>query len=462
MTRIDENPYRTTTRKRTVRSKSQFRPMAYGVRFNGIFPTPIKFSVEGPDLYEAQITTSEGHPFWANIKDLQGLKPDLGGNFNTTRWKIQDANLVDLKKVNSMSYVDDSSSHRLWQWAGNYVPNLLEQYGSAAYGWGYITKTTNIDALAGRYPAKSSSLIDMNAFGTTAIARTRPDQHPANLTQFLVELRRDGIPFAAKLSIREFRRLLKSFQTHGSFHGLKDLGDYFLEDRFGLKPFVSDLTDFSRLTLTGKSVIEDLENNSGKLIRRRYDFPHEAFSSEQGTSGSRETFGPNGNGGQFTLNESIQPTKVHTSRDTWFKGAYRIYLPRDLEPVSRFKALADKMRWDYGLDVDFQILWNLAPWSWLLDWEVNLGDVITNINKFRDDAVVLHYGYMMQKTVTTYSVSNTGTFVPNATYRRIPDLVLEVTNKQRIRATPYGFGRTFGSLSLSQKAILAAIGITRF
>jgi len=460
MTRIDENPFRTTIRKRTVRSDSNFQPYAFGYYFNGIFPTPIKFAEYGPELYEAQITESEGHPFWSQIKDIEGLKPDLGGNFNTTKWRVTSP---DLQKVYSMSYVDNTSSHRLWQWAGHYVPNYLEQYGSASHGWGYITKTTNVDNLAAVFPAKASSVTDLNAYGTTAIARTRPDQSPAHLTQFLVELRRDGIPFAAKLSIREFKRLLKAFQDHGTSGGVKRVADYFLEDRFGLKPFVSDLTDFSRLTLNAKSLIEDLENNSGKLIRRRYEFPRESFSSSQGTSSSRNVFGPNAHGGQFTIGENILPTQVETHRDTWFKGAYRIFLPRDLEPVSRFKALADKMRWDYGLDLDFEILWNLAPWSWLLDWELNLGDVITNINKFRDDAVVLHYGYMMQKTATTYTVTNTGLFVPNAgPTRRIPDFQLEVTNKRRLRATPYGFGKTFGSLSVGQKAILAAIGITRF
>jgi len=460
MARIDENPFKTTIRKRTIRSDDGFRPECYGVRFNGIFPTPVKWSAVGPELYEAQITESEGHPFWANIKDLQGLKPDLGGNFRTTRWKNTSP---DRRKVYSMSYVDSSSSHRLWQWAGHYVPNTLEQYSSASHGWGYITKTTNPDHLMNWFPPKSSSVFDLNAYGTTAIARTRPDQHPANLTQFLVELRRDGIPFAAKLSLKEFKRLLKAFQDHGTSGGVKRLADYFLEDRFGLKPFVSDLTDFSRMTLNGKSLIEDLEKNSGKLIRRHYDFPPEHFSSVQGTTSSREVFGPNLSGGNFTIAESVQDTQVKTRRETWFDGAYRIYLPQDLEPVSRFKAIADKMRWDYGLDVDFEILWNLAPWSWLLDWEVNLGDVITNINKFRDDAVVLHYGYVMQKTVTTYTVSNTGHFVPNAApTTRIPDFVLEVTDKRRLRATPYGFGKTFGSLSVGQKAILAAIGITRF
>lgn len=456
MSRIDEDQFRTTVRKRTI--ATDFVPWAIGEAFSGIYPDPIKYIEYGPRLYDAQITESEGHPFWANIKDLQGLKPDLGGNFHTTRWAVKPN-----KTVYSSHYVDDTSSHRLWQHAGPYVPNIKEAYYSVAHGWGYITKDTNPEDLAFHFPAKTSSVLDLNAFGTTAIARTRPDKSPAHATQFLVELRRDGIPFIAKLSKKEFKRILNIFQTRGAGRGTKHTANYFLENQFGLQPFVADLTDFSRLAISGHSVIDDLMKNSGKLIRRRYVFPDENFSSSQGTTSSREVWGPNRFGGNYTHDENILDTAVNTHRKTWFSGAYRIYMPTDLEPVSRLSATVDKLRWDYGLTLDFETLWNIAPWSWLLDWEFNLGDVIANVSKFRDDAVVLHYGYMMQKTATTYTVSNTGQFVTDtAPTTAIPDFVLEVVDKRRVRATPYGFGTTFGSLNAGQLSILAALGITRF
>jgi len=458
MTRIDEDPYKVTTRKRVI--ATDFVPWAAGVRYDGIFPSPIAYRYEGPRLYDAQITVSEGHPFWSQLKDVKGLKPDMGGAFSTTRWKC----LVN-KTVFTSSYVDNTSSHRLWQNAGNWVNNINPDYPGATYGWGYITDHTDPESLELRFPAMTSSDNELLAMGATAIARTLPTTSPASLTQFLVEVKRDGIPFRSKLSKEELKRLLKVFESRGKHQRSdKKAGDYFLENQFGLRPFTSDLTSFSRTALGTISTLDFLMKNSGKLVRRQFRFPHENVSGSIGFLPSpNPIFGFNTEGSQFVSDYGIRETVRRTSRKTWFSGAYNIYFPTDLEPVSRLKATADKMRWDYGLNVDFATLWNLAPWSWLLDWEVNLGDVIQNITAFQNDAVVLHYGYVMQQTKTTYTTGNTGRFRDVGTNgSALPDFELQVLKKTRARATPYGFGKTFGSLSNSQKAILAALGITRF
>lgn len=457
MTRIDENPYKKTVRRRTI--PTGFRPFGVGVRYDGNFKNPIKYTNTGPELCEAQVTESEGHPYWSDIKDLSGHKPDMGGDFVTTRWTPE----VD-RTIRSASYVDFSTTppYRLWQHAGHRIENISTYMNGAGASWGYITNSVNFTDLQTRFPALSESDSTLLARGTTAIARTRPDVSPVSLTQFLVELKRDGLPFIAKLNKAEFERILNAFESRGVKNPSKKASDYFLENQFGLKPFISDLTDFSRMAKSGISTLDNLQKNSGKLIRRRYSFPHEQFSSVTSLGSANPAFGFNPLGSTYVVGYSQGNTAVETSRKTWFSGAYRIYMPTDQEPVSRLKALADKLRWDYGLDLDFATLWNLAPWSWLLDWNVNLGDVITNVAKFQSDAVVLHYGYVMQETVTTYTTHPRGFIKEALPVGNLGFVTLKVTKKRRLRATPYGFGKTFGSLSGTQKAILAAIGITRF
>jgi len=457
MSRIDENPFEKKIRWRN--KPTGFRPWGVGVRYEGIFNDPIKYEQFGPELCEAQYTESEGHPFWSDIKDFKGIKQDMGGDFLTLKWTCE----FD-KTIKSANYVElNSSGSRLWQHSGHRIGNISDYYNGSGIGWGYITKNTPIDQLSNYFGAKSETDDKLLARGTTAIARTRPDVSPASVTQFLVELKRDGIPFAAKLSREEFKRLLKQFERKGvAKGGTKTSSDYFLENQFGLIPFVSDMKSFSRVALHGLSVLDNLQKNSGELIRRRYTFPRETFSSTQGHGSANPAFGFNSPGSEFLENYGYQDTTVSTVRDTWFSGAYRIWMPTDNEPVSRLQEVANKMRWDYGLDLDFSILWNLAPWTWLIDWQSNLGDVIQNFAKWSDDAVVLHYGYVMQKTVTTYSTPELGSIrnaEPDGTLR---PMQLIATKKRRLRATPYGFGFAFDSLSVKQKAILAAIGITRF
>jgi len=124
MSRIDENPYKKVTRSRTI--ATGFKPFGVGVSYTGISSKPVPYQSEGPELYDAQITESEGHPFWLDIKDLNGNKPDIGGDFYTARWRT----IVD-KTIFSSDYNDNNTAHRLWQHAGHYIPNTRDTYDTA-------------------------------------------------------------------------------------------------------------------------------------------------------------------------------------------------------------------------------------------------------------------------------------------------------------------------------------------
>jgi hypothetical protein len=474
MSRIDENPYKIKTRMRLI--PTGYQPRSDAVSYAGLHSTaPITSGAIGDEMCDLQVTVSEGHPFWSSFKDFKGIKPDIGGDFLTTKWKP----FVD-KTIYFGSFVD--SAHRLWQCQGPIIPSIRDSYGTASEGWGYLTKhTTNLGAYMSKFPAVSSTDNELIALGTTAIARTRPDVSPASVTQFLVELRRDGLPFAKKLSQGELKRLIHEFNKKGATKTTsKEAGDFFLEDQFGLKPFISDLQSFVKVLHSGNSTLDNLIKNSGKIIRRSYKFPDENISTTKGARTTGSLFGfshlPDfaSTDGQWFTSMDGRPNPLYshswdvkTLRKTWFSGAYQIYMPKDMEPVSRLHSIADHLRWDYGLDLNFDTLWNLAPWSWLLDWEVNMGDLITNLSKWSQDAVVLQYGYVMQETKTSYIVAPRSAFLDSPAVdvepsRLLPSMGVEVHRKRRIRATPYGFGKSFGSLSGNQKTILAAIGITRF
>ncbi len=75
------------------------------------------------------------------------------------------------------------------------------------------------------------------------------------------------------------------------------------------------------------------------------------------------------------------------------------------------------------------------------------------------------YGYVMEHTVQTTVIESTGGWyvVSPGKFQRMPDIKFVVVDetKQRLRATPYGFGLSWDGFSPEQLAILASLGITR-
>jgi hypothetical protein len=113
-------------------------------------------------------------------------------------------------------------------------------------------------------------------------------------------------------------------------------------------------------------------------------------------------------------------------------------------------------------------LWELAPWSWLVDWNLRIGDTIRANELNANDLLIMHYGYAMEHTVYTTNMSwratgpLTGT---NPSFSGVPTrggYFATTEYKRRIRANPYGFrtGGT-GNLTGGQTAILGALGLTK-
>lgn len=122
-----------------------------------------------------------------------------------------------------------------------------------------------------------------------------------------------------------------------------------------------------------------------------------------------------------------------------------------------------------GAQPDLNTLWNLAPWSWAVDWFSNTGALVKNLQALISYGTVLRYGYIMEETSVTDTYSArpdayvpekyTGTFTKP--WPAITPVVLRTTVKKRVKANPFGFGVAWEGLSPTQLAITAALGITR-
>lgn len=136
---------------------------------------------------------------------------------------------------------------------------------------------------------------------------------------------------------------------------------------------------------------------------------------------------------------------------------------RDFKVAANIQRLAKYADLVLGTNLSPEVLWNLAPWTWLVDWKLNVTDAMSNYTRFQSDELVLQYGYVMRQTSSynTYTLEKPLVFTNG--YRR-SSLVRSycVLQKERYKATPFGFGLNPRSFTAEQQAILAALFLSKF
>jgi len=277
---------------------------------------------------------------------------------------------------------------------------------------------------------------DLKGLGTAALARVTPNNPTFSLSQAIGELRQDGLPSIVGTD------LLKERARY-----LKGSGSEYLNVEFGWKPLVSDLHNFARTVKQSHEIIKGYQAHSDQKIRRRHEFPPEQTQiSGTGACYMRPNV-------LAAMSGEGSTTEVKSTR-SWFSGAFKYHVPvgDDLaDKLGRYESYANKL---LGTRLTPSAVWNLTPWSWAADWFSNTGDIMTNISNLGSDGMVMQYGYMMREMKKETSTSFT--YLGQHGYFRE-----EKVSKRRLPASPYSFTTTFDGLSNRQKAICAAIGITR-
>jgi hypothetical protein len=396
---------------------------------------PWTLDVEGyANGYGTQKTESSGHP-WPPPK---GNVNDVGGDFHTTKSYVEgNAQKVSLRLQNSGTVQ--------WKYNGTVMPG-------------------NVPVTNGRFgfpePVVPSEE-ELDEAGTIAIARCGPTNSVADASTFLGELMKDGLP-----------SLIGAQAWKSKANAAKLAGGEFLNVVFGWLPLVAEVTDFSKSAAHAHRVLEQYERDAGRLVRRRYDFPIVKEVSEEDTG----AFSPRVAGGatnRFTSGGpfGIGTRRVETIRRKWFSGAFTYAMPsggNSREGLAEKAQLADKL---LGTSLTPEVLWELAPWSWAVDWFSNTQEVIHNLSAYQNHGLVMRYGYMMEHTIVRHTYSYRG---PNGICSSLSGhkwiegqgttvalMTLVTEHKTRRQANPFGFGLSWDGLSPLQGSILAALGMSR-
>lgn len=426
---FDWGNYRVTRRTYYTGGGPPDYPGAFELKDDsGIRVPPVSSSLKG-----TQITVSENHPLWN--RRIPGKFPgDIGGDFSTTKYYIDGGkpSIVNIVGGNQVS--------------GKWI------YGPAQYVGALLPIDPSHSSF--RFPElNASSNSRLIALGTEAIAKVKPTNTTASAAVALTELYREGLP----------KIIGSQLWRSKTQDALKKGGSEYLNVEFGWKPLVNDIKDAVKAITKSDEILAQYERDSGRIVRRKYEFPTEESSTTTVVKTATHPFMWATDALLFTDPNAAPTGRVimtETSvRKRWFSGAftYHAVLPSNEDNALNNARKANKL---FGTTVTPDVVWNVTPWSWLADWVTNTGDVISNLSDWATDGLVLRWGYIMEHCIST----KTFTYVGTSPYigGHLPrSLTLVNESKRRLRATPFGFGITWEGFSPKQLSILAALGITK-
>jgi hypothetical protein len=198
---------------------------------------------------------------------------------------------------------------------------------------------------------------------------------------------------------------------------------------------------------------------NGNTMRRRISLLNEiTTTSTKLNSGNAvgSFLGPVGAIGTWVGNAQRVTSE---QRSVWFAAGYRVRLPSSQEPRNMAVIRACLL----GAIPTPAEAWALMPWSWMVDWFGNVGDVLENMFDPLQFSYAATYACVMQRTEskTTVQVSASQTDPGVKANNIFLSAESGTVTKYRSAASPYGFGITFDGMSASQAATAAALGISR-
>lgn len=296
---------------------------------------------------------------------------------------------------------------------------------------------------------------DGNAFtsGATGWNRYRPTRPSVNIGQSIGEAKE--IPRMLRTSAKGFHDTWRSLGGSKTRFAPKKLANHWLNHQFGWVPFLSDLRGLYETTKKLDTKLKRLRKYNGKWEKRGGTFDTdsvtEVVSHVTNTVGLWPTPAGvvNASGGERKYTRT-------TSRRCWFTARFRYWIPGNPEGWY-WKARAIAML--YGLQPSPSLIWELTPWSWLIDWWSNAGDVIASISSSVLDNLAAKQAYVMRRSVQKVDFYGLQALLDG---QRIQcSWSAEYERKSRAVASPFGFGLSEDDFTLRQWSILGALGLSK-
>lgn len=421
-------------RERQFQTDDYAGDTAHGSLKNGIYVVPSKTV---PSYGGKQITVSESHPY-----DRQNGHYDGGGPFYTSR----------ISRFVKPGYVKKAYTD-----AGGYSGPITGRT---------LLTTAEASALSqasfSNLSFGSEGVADASKDGATAIALCNPVNPVSDLGTTMAETFREGIPSLPGIQSWKHRTGI-----------LKDAGSEYLNYQFGWAPLHKEVSSVVDAARTHRSAMQQYQAGEGKNTRRSFTFPSQR--NEIRLPDTAENPDSNGLGTSWFADPvARRQVSMVTETKKWFDGCFTYALPSQNDNWGRMLGYGTEADHLFGLRLDPEILWELTPWSWAVDWFSDAGFVIQNISNFGLAGLVMRYGFLMEETTIKVTIEGGPAHYFHHDWDLSPgeqkyvpaesspwSAGYSIVTKRRVAANPFGFGVGWEGLSPTQIAITAALGITR-
>jgi hypothetical protein len=284
-----------------------------------------------------------------------------------------------------------------------------------------------------------------DAWGAEAYSKMKPAKPEFGLTNYIVELK----------DLTQMLRLRCQSL-------LGQIGGNALAYKFGWEPLARDLLKLFELQRAVQNRYKQLLRDEGKPVRRRIKlFESQTDAMTTVVAPSAGNFAPVLN----TYYYNGWPTMTHVTKEAdrvWASAEFRYWLPgyhevRDFRWERKLKQALT------GDNLNLSTIYNLLPWSWLLDWFTNLGDVVENLETGVADTIHARYFYVMRERALERETFGQ-IFLKDSTGRPVTfnGSAKQVSSiKRRVAGDPFGFMTDSNTLSAMQLFILGALGLSR-
>lgn len=342
-------------------------------------------------------------------------------------------------------------------------------------------------SIAGHYPAgvrtfggnaqclpTPFSANQMLGYGATGWAQASPVKPDHAFGASLLELR-EGVPVLSSIHrmwkqaemFRDFARngrLIRLFSTSSwaRREAARLLAGGYLTYEFDYKPFESDVRDLVDVCINSSNRYESFVRQGSKGTRRKRIVLQDHASVIEVTN---RTYGP----------AVVLPTQAYSSKGTytrtrdthrkvWFSGSFLWPAIRRDTELSRARDKMLQFQVDYGLDLTPRTLWQVVPWSWLVDWTTNMGDCVSNLSDIVSLGLCCRHAYVMAQVSSTVEHSFVGCCLSDQDKTNLDgSQTIQYLSQQRMHALPFGFtfNNPLSTYSADQWAILAALGVSK-